>query len=93
MKIVIDIPEEAYNAGQLVHYFGCYSDKLDKVIYDGTPLPKGHGDLIDRTELLDSSYEIDSMYGDYDKVVHIDDIKNAPTIIGAESEDKHENSN
>ena len=38
MKIVIDVPEEEYNTGQLVHYFGCYSEKLDLVIYNGTPL-------------------------------------------------------
>ena len=47
MKIVIDIPEEEYNTGQLLQYFGCYSNKLDSVIYNGTPLPKGHGRLGD----------------------------------------------
>ena len=57
MKIVIDIPEEEYNTRQLVHYFGCYSDKLDLVIYNGTPLPKGHGDLIDRTKLYNQTSE------------------------------------
>ena len=46
MKIVIDVPEEEYNTGQLLHYFGCYSDKLDLVIYNGTPLPEHHGRLI-----------------------------------------------
>ena len=43
MKLVIDIPEEDYNNGTLVNYFKCYSMELDKIIYDGTPLPKGHG--------------------------------------------------
>ena len=38
MQILIDVPEEEYNTGQLVHYFGCYSDKLDLVIYNGTPV-------------------------------------------------------
>lgn len=47
MKIVIEIPEDMYNNGQLVKFFGCYSKKLDEVIYNGTQLPKGHGRLID----------------------------------------------
>lgn len=50
MKIVIDVPEEEYNTRQLLHYFGCYSDKLDLVIYNGTPLPEHHGRLIDISE-------------------------------------------
>lgn len=50
MKLIIDVPEEEYSTRQLVHYFGCYSDKLDLVIYNGTPLPKGYGRLIDADE-------------------------------------------
>ena len=53
MKIIIDIPEEEYNTGQLVHYFGCYSDKLDLVIYNGTPLPEQQH--IDKSAMM---YEI-----------------------------------
>jgi len=50
-------------------------------IKEGTPLPKHHGDLVDRDALLDGAYEIDSMYCIYDEVVNVDDIKSAPTII------------
>ena len=49
MKIVIDIPEERYE----------FIKGLDNTCYDihaaiaqGIPLPKGHGDLIDRDILL-----------------------------------------
>lgn len=49
MKIVIDIPEERYE----------FIKGLDNTCYDihaaiaqGTPLPEGHGDLIDRDILL-----------------------------------------
>ena len=58
-----------------------------KAIKKGKPLPEHHGDLIDRNELLDESYQIDSMYCMYDEVVNVNDIKNAPTIIeGGDSE-------
>lgn len=51
MKLVIEIAEESYKeikkivADRNDHYF------LENIIANGTPLPKGHGDLIDRDEL------------------------------------------
>lgn len=90
MKIVIDIPEEEYNTGQLVHYFGCYNDKLDKVIYDGTPLPKGHGDLVDRDRVIDLLNEQEyNYYTELDKVV--DTVYEAPVIIEADKAESEEN--
>ena len=35
MKLIIEIPEDDYNNKTLVKYFGCYSEKLDEVIYSG----------------------------------------------------------
>ena len=71
MKIVIEIPKEAYDTGQLLQYFGCYSDKLDSVIYNGTPLPEHHGRLIDADDI--------------DKhIVGSVDTRDCPTIIEAE---------
>ena len=64
MKIIIDIPEEEYNTGQLVHYFGCYSDKLDLVIYNGTPLPEQQH--IDKSAMMYEIYmEGVNMTGEY----------------------------
>lgn len=48
MQIVIDIDEETYikaNAG-ILGSFG-------EIIANGTPLPKGHGELIDKDVVLD----------------------------------------
>lgn len=53
MQIVIDFPEHAYrylaeiaNAGyEHLGYF-------ERAILNGTPLPKGHGDLIDREKTV-----------------------------------------
>ena len=84
MEIVIKISDEDYKAiakGYLP--YGAIAD----AIRNGILLPEHHGDLIDRNELLDESYQIDSMYCEYDEVVNVDDIKDAPTIIeGSDSE-------
>ena len=54
MQIVIDIPEEEYKCVQIT---GCIGNKtcISNAIYNGTPLPKGHGRLIDADELLDNT--------------------------------------
>jgi hypothetical protein len=91
MQIVIDVPEEEYNTRQLLHYFGCYSDKLDLVIYNGTPLPKGHGDLVDRDAI--EVLRIGNIKREYDKGFDagvscmVNRILETPTIIeGSEGE-------
>lgn len=85
MKIVIDVPEEEYNTGQLLHYFGCYSDKLDLVIYNGTPLPEHHGRLIDESQISRIEFHTErELYGDKIRYVKETD---APTIIeGSDAE-------
>ena len=56
------------------------TDILDAV-RNGTPLPKGHGRLID-ADILESHDEYDGQ--GFTKSVYKDDIDNAPTIIEAE---------
>lgn len=81
MKIVIDIPDIDYE------HIKEYYEKNDDVeatysyIYYDTILPKGHGDLIDRTEVIKSLFD----YHNGKKTIGqcIDDV---PTIIEAESE-------
>ena len=88
MKMVIEIDEEDWKDINDIHFIReDLKFKIGKVIMKGTPLPEHHGDLIDRNELLDESYQIDSMYCVYDEVVNVDDIKNAPTIIEAGGSD------
>lgn len=50
MKVVIDIPEEYYNLLKSFDNKKCSMDML--LIRQGTPLPKGHGRLIDADELI-----------------------------------------
>ena len=76
MEIVINIPEYLYKAIQ------SYKNptKEETAIANGTPLPKGHGRLIDESKI---AIIIETEDGD-------DFITDAPTIIEAdtESEDK-----
>ncbi len=57
MKIVIDIPDEDYNV--ILENANFYIEKhwglptVWDAIVKGTPLPKGHGDLIDKDVVLD----------------------------------------
>ena len=59
MQIVIDIPEYMYK--ELIEKEN--HSTIDSVIMDGTPLPKGHGRLIDAGKLMDRLAET-SLYDD-----------------------------
>lgn len=54
MELIINIPEEDYE--RLKEYkkapFRSLTSRAYEVIANGTPLPKGHGRLIDENELL-----------------------------------------
>lgn len=72
MQIVIDINDNVYKrlvAGE-VKYGGITARNIFNSVKDGTPLPKVHGDLIDR-DMLPADYITD------------DDIDNAPVIVEA----------
>ena len=86
MKVVIDIPEEAYDFLKL-HENNIRANakyiielKADIAILDGKPLPKGHGRLIDadvyREEMLNSR--------EFDFFKRLD---MQPTIIEADKEE------
>ena len=53
MKLIIDIPNEGYD--WIKNGFPDNEDKefLIKAVKNGTPLPKGHGELIDKDVVLD----------------------------------------
>ena len=89
MKIVIDIPEEEYR--NYLKMRPAYPEGVFcyiAAIQQGTPLPEGHGRLIDAEKLQmdycdDNCGErkcIDAM----DRCVFIDAVLNAPTIIEAD---------
>lgn len=61
MEIVIKIPEEEYKNICLMS-----KDGIGMALYDwianGTPLPKGHGDLVDRNCIRKAIYAADDNY-------------------------------
>ena len=56
MQVVIDVPKEYYKAITEIPYHQCTADML--IIKNGTPLPKGHGRLIDADRLWDSYHDL-----------------------------------
>ena len=70
MQIVIDIPEEEYRK---VQDGRASVSMMQKAIRNGTPLPKGHGRLIDADRLMR-----------VDHIILESTVNNAPTIIEAD---------
>ena len=59
MKLVVDIPEEYYKAIKEIPVEQSTADML--IMRYGTPLPKGHGRLVDYDEMK----KIANCYGEY----------------------------
>ena len=60
MQIVIDIPEDvkiAITRMGLLRISDEMQNKVDKAIQHGTPIPKGHGRLIDADEFIKAEKE------------------------------------
>jgi len=85
LKLVIDIDEKMYEdckTRNTLHY-SLYN--FSSMIANGTPLPKGHGDLIDRSEVIKSLFD----YHKGQKTIGqcIDDVQ---TIIEADKVESEE---
>lgn len=87
MKIIIDIDEDIAQRiidgkkDEPMNIVQAYSATIAYAIKEGVSLPKGHGDLIDRQELLKST--LCKTFG-----LRSVDIENAPTIIEADRSDE-----
>ena len=80
MKIVCEVKDKEYE--RLVRDKDIINDYFALIIANGTPLPKGHGRLIDADTLWDSYHS-----NDYDFYEALDD---APTIIEADKGESEE---
>lgn len=93
MKLIIDISEEQYELVQ--HGNKSYTTELElmNAVANGTPLPKGHGRLIDADALEKKMCDREEELGD-DKALWESSAVSvaldmfAPTIIEAEEEGK-----
>ena len=92
MQIVIDIPDRIYKMINAKYWLGSIdTDVINKAIKNGTPLPKGHGRLIDADALEKSMIEREERLGDEQAIwessavsVALDNF--AKTIIEADRE-------
>ena len=102
MKIVIDIPEWQYKsiceeieASKRCGVVGIDPD-IHEAIYNGVPLPKGHGRLIDADDLIQDIIDDSQLCifnSECERIVHdkmvdfaVDRITEAPPIIEADKE-------
>ena len=93
MQIVIDVPEEDIPKHQDVidiHLHFIDGHIVDADEYGFAELPKGHGDLIDRNDLLADSYCIDDWSGNEVNIVDLMTVKMADTIIEADKAESEE---
>ena len=81
MQIVIEIDEENYEKNK---YGRCPVAVMRKSIRNGTPLPKGHGRLIDADELKKHKYHDSNRF---ENAVAVAQIDWADTIIEADKEE------
>ena len=101
MKLIIDIPEEKFSIIKNKMYCGIYDPDLYKAIANGTPLPKGHGRLIDGSKLkveLECGIRAGNYEEGYERYAHInsmddcvDAVEYADTIIEADKSEMRNN--
>jgi hypothetical protein len=91
MKLIIDIPEDEVNECkmqvEMIKQEGVLIENLSTAlkihVANGTPLPKGHGRLIDADELKKHKYHDSNRH---EKAVSVAQIDWQPTIIKADAE-------
>ena len=89
MQIVINIPEKVVKA---IQNGKDYRYDIHTAIAQGTPLPKGHGDLIDRDKIEYMKAIHDMKWGKVTAKECATKIRNsAPTIIEADAESEGKN--
>ena len=91
MQIVIDLTDEMYQAVKDGTW--CGNELWYSALKNGTPLPKGHGRLIDADALEEKMCDREEELGDDKALWESSAVSTAldmfaPTIIEAESEDK-----
>lgn len=83
IELVIKISEENYN---IIKNYKAPMSWAEHVIKNGTPLPKGHGRLIDADDIRVIELEDDLHIIRHEKGDGIDTYIDAPTIIEADRE-------
>jgi len=88
MQIVIDISEEMYEDLKYLNVHG-FTTAVEEAVANGTPLPKGHGRLIDVNDILDRIGLEDNDANreeNVGEIITLEDFDYIPTIIPADTE-------
>lgn len=91
MKIVINIPDEIYKRCRNYSLQCGQAEILEGAVAQGTPLPKGHGRLIDADYLLDRiglDDNDENREENVGEVITLEDFDFTPTIIEADKEEE-----
>jgi len=81
VELVIRIPEDKFRN---IFRTGEVSFCVINAIRFGKILKKGHGRLIDVSDIEWAKFTTESRFYGYDELLHWEDIENAPTIIPAD---------
>lgn len=90
IELVIKVDEKIYQEALKSGYSHLYDEEVANAVANGTPLPKGHGKLIDVDDLTWARHTVNKYGYEEDIVVSWDDIVDAPTIIEADKEGDEE---
>ena len=94
MHVVIDVPNWLYNA-MLEHKEPIYSQSLAEAVRDGTPLPKGHGRIMDVDKIIKKMEEREECLKDNRSMYETACVETAldmfgDTIVEADTESEDE---
>ena len=81
IELVIKIPEEEYE--EIINSEDCGLHRLTRAVAKGTPLPKGHGRILDEKDILDTKNNDGGWYDLVDMPEYIAGVK---AIIEADKE-------
>ena len=90
MKLIIDIPDEAY---ELLKSKQVLDNIAESIIANGTPLPKGHGRLVDENHVIAELVYRKNLLADNVTCGQVTEIFNSAVVIDADKESNNETDN
>jgi hypothetical protein len=92
IELVIKMPEEVYKSIINGKNYISYQEYVEGAIKNGTPLPKGHGRIVDVGKIDEDRIDHDNpiiyltINGEYIEAVSLDYLNSLSTIIEADKE-------
>lgn len=97
VELVIKITEDAYELVKSKKLDWLGADHILKAVDEGTPLPKGHGKIVDLGKIDKDRIEKDNpviyltVNGEYIEAISLNYLNGLPTIIEADKAESEEN--